>query len=626
MNIQVQLCGLFMLALLFIFYKSTKTLHLYKEKIFYRAMCIILVSLCLDILSLAGIWYRGHLPGLFVNLLCKIYLISLIWGALAALIYASADLFSRKKHQKLAHYLHGLAILQSLITLFLPLHICAAPEGTYTYGLSVNCVYFFVFVYILATLFSAIGFAKKVNPRRAFAVILWMAIWITFAAIQFFNKNLLIVGYASAIGILILFVVMENPEGNLDRWLGFFNSYALTTYLKELLDCNTVFHILELSFRDMNTSEENGHEFHKQKRTILRLLSSYKNIFVFQNTQTSLVLICLDKDCLKEAGTKLSDFFSDNEIFHEPIQFTFVEQANTFTTIHDIFHFLAFIRTLPAYKSGNFFAADKESIQKYKEQRIVEQEITHALADDRVEVFFQPIYSNQDNRFTSAEALVRIRKRDDSLLSPGVFIPIAEKSGKILELGERVMEKVCHFLKNSDAVKLGIHYIEVNLSVIQCEKKDLAKRLIALVERYDIDPRLINLEITETASISARATLLENMKTLIQYGFSFSLDDFGKGESNLMYIVEMPVSLVKLDYDMSKAFFQSQKAKNVVQAVVAMAHDMNLKLVAEGIETKEEIQGMLQENIDYIQGYYYSRPIPESEFLEFLREHSSVER
>ena len=265
-----------------------------------------------------------------------------------------------------------------------------------------------------------------------------------------------------------------------------------------------------------------------------------------------------------------------------------------------------------------------KTIAKYKEQHVIQQEISNALADDRVEVFFQPIYSNRDKCFTSAEALVRIRKKDGTLLSPSIFIPVAEKTGIILELGERVIEKVCLLLKNSDAIKLGIHYIEINLSVIQCEKRDLAKRLISIVEKYDIAPGLINLEITETASISARTILLENMKTLINYGFTFSLDDFGKGESNLMYIVEMPVSIVKLDYDMLKAFFRSPKAKTVVQAVVNMAHNMNLKMVAEGIETEEEIQGMSKENIDYIQGYYYSCPVPQNDFLEFLRNNQPV--
>ena len=269
MNIQIQLCGLFMLALLFIFYKSTKTLHLYKEKIFYRAMCIIIISLCLDILSLVSIFYRTHFPRLFVNFVCKAYLVTLIWGALTALIYSSADLFTRKKHQKIARYLHILALFQSIVTLLLPIHIFSSQKKTYTYGLSVNCVYFFVFLYILAALFSAIGFAKKINPRRAFAVILWMFIWLSSAVVQFFNNDLLIVGYASAIGILILFVIMENPEGNLDRHLGCFNSYALTIYINELLEHGGTFHILEHSLRSPHASEENNTNYDSWNRHIL---------------------------------------------------------------------------------------------------------------------------------------------------------------------------------------------------------------------------------------------------------------------------------------------------------------------------------------------------------------------
>ena len=147
----------------------------------------------------------------------------------------------------------------------------------------------------------------------------------------------------------------------------------------------------------------------------------------------------------------------------------------------------------------------------------------------------------------------------------------------------------------------------------------MAERLTTIIERYGVDPKLINLEITETASISARTILLENMKKLIEAGFSFSLDDFGKGESNLMYMVEMPVSIVKLDYDMSKAFFKSSKAKHVVRAVVNMAHGMDLKLVAEGIETEDEKNDMYREGIDYIQGFYYSKPLPMKEFMEFIQ-------
>ena len=302
-----------------------------------------------------------------------------------------------------------------------------------------------------------------------------------------------------------------------------------------------------------------------------------------------------------------------------------IKRCDSLNNMEELFSFLLFLKKEYCNEKERVFPVGESIIEQYKKRFELEQMIADALTEDRVEVFLQPIYSNADQDFTSAEALVRIREKDDSLIPPGTFIPVAEASGQILELGERIFEKVCEFLTSGEALTLGLKVVEVNLSVIQCERKDLAERLIEITEKYDISPSLINLEITETVSISARATLLANMKKLIEYGFRFSLDDFGKGESNLMYVVEMPVSVVKLDYDMTKAFFKSSKARLVVRAVVGMAHGMELKLVAEGIETKEELDAMCHEGIDYIQGFYYSKPLPLEEYLEFMKNRSKAE-
>lgn len=133
-----------------------------------------------------------------------------------------------------------------------------------------------------------------------------------------------------------------------------------------------------------------------------------------------------------------------------------------------------------------------------------------------------------------------------------------------------------------------------------------------------MDPSCINLEITESASIQTRNNLLENMQILIDYGVKFSLDDFGNGESNLNYIVNMPVSIVKFDRDMSQAYFANQKAKFVMEAAMHMIHDMQLEIVSEGVETKEQMEAIVALGIEYIQGYYFSKPLPEEEFLKFV--------
>lgn len=615
MNIQFQICGLSILFLLILFYKSHSTLHLYKEKVFYTVLCIITASLMGDVWSLVAIYFRQSLPSILVESVCKLYAISLIWGVWSALIYVVTDLLSEKEHRKLMFRLALFALAQSVMIYLLPIHIFNEGEQMYTYGVAVWWVYIFVGLYIIATLTVTCVFRKRLNPRRRFAIILWMIIWMASAVFQFFNKALLVVGFACAIGVLILFVIMENPEANLERRLGCFNSYALTEYLKQLYEQKKRFSVLEISFENTEILEEHSMDADEMFRKVLKISGHYDEVLVFKNINLGLVLISTKAEKLETVGKAILNGCSDSMVFFKSALTVLIPQADVFSDMEELFRFLTFVRTECRDIKGRMISAQEEMIAKYQSQSLIEHEITDALLEDRVEVFLQPIYSNEEQRVTSAEALVRIRKRDGELMSPGVFIPVAEDNGQILELGERVFEKVCYFLKNTDMIKKGIHYVEVNLSVVQCEKVDLAERLISIIEKYQIDPGLINLEITETASIRARQILLENMKKLIDYGFSFSLDDFGKGESNLMYMVEMPVSIVKLDYDMSKAFFQSEKARHVVRAVVNMVHGMKLKLVAEGIETKEEAQSMYEEGIDYIQGYYYSKPLPIQEFL-----------
>jgi EAL domain-containing protein (putative c-di-GMP-specific phosphodiesterase class I) len=261
---------------------------------------------------------------------------------------------------------------------------------------------------------------------------------------------------------------------------------------------------------------------------------------------------------------------------------------------------------------------EKSMLAKRTREEMIEV-INEALIDDRVEVFYQPIYSTSERKFVSAEALVRIRKPDGGIIPPGLFIPIAEETGLIAKLGRRVFEKTCHFIKDNDIRQYGVEYIEVNLSVVQCESKALSKMYIDIMEECGVDPSTINLEITESASIIMKKTLLDNMKALIDYGVTFSLDDFGNGESNLNYIVDLPIEIVKFDKDMTQAYFENEKAKYVLQAATDMIQGLQLKVVAEGVETANQLRELERLGIDYIQGYYFSKPVEERQYIEFLK-------
>ena len=617
MSVNNQLCGLVIVILLTIFYHSHRTLKLYKEIAFEHALYLTAVCLILDIVSVFAICFRSQLHPFLVEMICKGYLVSIVATTWSAFVYVLTDVLEDKRHKIYSRGLILLLFIQVILVFSLPIKIYDGVNGVYTYGISVLSVYAFAFIYITC-IFVCILVFKQLNPRRSFGVFMWMFLWTASAIFQFINNDKLVIGFAMALGILILFVLMENPDVNLDKMYGCFNSYALKEYINSNIYWGRKFSLFEITFLHVSALEEHGIDVDELIMEILAIAKRYKTIYSFKNINLGLEFVCSDEDVLMMFIEDLRFRIRKGPVFDRETYLILLKDGYKFKDSDELTGCLNYMRTEKVNEYGKVVELGNEIIDEYRERFIISKEIADALEENRVEIFYQPIYSSKDDKVTTAEALARIRTREGEILSPAVFIPVAEDVGSILEIGERVFMKVCEFLKYSRAIELGLHYIEVNLSIVQCEQDNLADRLIEIIERYDVSPEYINLEITETASIRSRQILLKNMKKLIEYGFSFSLDDFGKGESNLMYVISMPVSIVKMDYDLTKAYFKIPRAKHVVKAVIEMCHKMNISMVAEGIETEEENETLLGESIDYIQGYFYSKPMPDDEFLGYL--------
>lgn len=266
----------------------------------------------------------------------------------------------------------------------------------------------------------------------------------------------------------------------------------------------------------------------------------------------------------------------------------------------------------------NIIEIDDEKLKEKREITKAEYAVKKAIEERSIDVYYQPIYSNAKKRYISAEALVRIRDEEGRFVSPELFIPIAEQNGRILEIGKVVFEKVCQMIRDYNPAKYGIEYIEVNLSVVQCMQENLAKILIDIMNEYGISPSFINLEITETAAIKSEKIFIRNMDELIAAGSSFTIDDYGSGYSNMNYVIGLPISIVKIDKYFVWSYFKSEKAKIAFEFAVSMLHSMNLKIVAEGIEEKDQAEKMYELGVDDIQGYYYSKPVDTYKFIEII--------
>lgn len=628
MNIQMQVCGLFILLLILYFYQRQDTVGLFTEMLFKRALYVSIGCLVLDILSIILIVNMARFPEWLVKTECKMYLVSLVLMGYVALVYACADAFRITKANRIVKVFGTVVFAISLAIFMLPVYIFCEGSIVYTYGPACIATYIGAVSLILVTLFNVVKKGQVMNPRRRRAIRIWMIMWIIAALTQFFNSQLLVVGFASAMGMVILFFELENPEANIDRKTGFFNARAFTDFIRqryygEMNSCGMLVYLE--SVQSINVQTEQVDDIMIEVTEFIRRIPEAKK-FKTDDMEYALVFDNIEK--MDRAYAMIEDRFQkewlegkDNmtPIILQPY-YVMVPSGKVARNPEEMLGLLKYFRAHSMDNPENHtIIIDESNVAKKRAREEMLETIIAAIEEDRVEVFYQPIFSTCDRRFVSAEALVRIRKEDGGIIPPGLFIPVAEETGLIAKLGERVFEKTCRFIKNNKPQQYGLEYIEVNLSVVQCENKALAKMYMDIMDKYKIDPAFINLEITESASIIMKRTLLENMKALIDYGVTFSLDDFGNGESNLNYIVDMPVHIVKFDKDMTQAYFENEKAKYVLQAATDMIQGLELKVVAEGVETAEQLRELERLGIDYIQGYYFSKPIEERHFIEFLK-------
>lgn len=245
--------------------------------------------------------------------------------------------------------------------------------------------------------------------------------------------------------------------------------------------------------------------------------------------------------------------------------------------------------------------------------------VERSIRERSFTVYYQPIWSLADQRFRSAEALVRLDDPVFGQVPPAMFIPEAEQNGSIDEIGNILLEKICAFLGRVDYEATGLDYLEVNLSAEQCTQPSLADDLLELMRKHGVQPDRMNLEITETSSAFSQEIIDANVYALSTAGVAFSLDDYGTGYSNAIRMLSLPFSIVKLDKSLVDGL-DDPAVRAMLASTITMLKSIGKQTLAEGVETAEQADALAELGVDFIQGYYYAKPMPEDAFLAFLEE------
>ncbi len=250
----------------------------------------------------------------------------------------------------------------------------------------------------------------------------------------------------------------------------------------------------------------------------------------------------------------------------------------------------------------------------------IESTMREDIEKGAFQVYVQPLTSAQTGQIKSAEALVRWQ-RGGELVSPARFIPVAENSGLIVELGELVLDKVCQQVQLWLSQGIEVVPVAVNVSIIQFIRSDIVATLSRLLERYQVPAHYIEIEITESSMSDNVAELKQALSAIKQLGVRLAIDDFGTGFSSLSYLKSLPVDKLKIDRSFIQDLMQNKQSRNIVASVVKLAHDLELEVVSEGVEDELTLQQLRNMRVDTIQGYIISRPFPLAQLCDFHQQH-----
>ncbi|MGM0630159.1 MAG: EAL domain-containing protein [Pseudomonadota bacterium] len=276
-------------------------------------------------------------------------------------------------------------------------------------------------------------------------------------------------------------------------------------------------------------------------------------------------------------------------------------------------------------RGGNCYQFFSQSMNENAVKRLkLENELRAALKANNIRVYYQPKIEISSGHIAGLEALARIESSDGSMINPAEFIPLAEETGLIIPLGEDVLRQSCRDMKKFMTYPGSPKSIAINLSARQFMQSSLALQIEQILREEDLHPRHVEFEVTEGMVMSDPERAITMMENLSDMGVKLALDDFGTGYSSLSYLKRFPMNSLKVDKAFVDDITINDKDRNMVASIIAMAHNLGLKVVAEGVETKAQLQTLKSLKCEYIQGFYYAKPMPADALIEFIEQHNNV--
>ncbi len=503
----------------------------------------------------------------------------------------------------------------------------------YYRGRMILVVYAVVLFYVLLSLVMISKYRERLSWLQRVVTYFYIMLCIVSAGVQYFYPKLLVECFGVTVALMILFFSTAKLADFYDDDFKVLNRHAFMDIINSSLNWIGKRYLFVIKVHDFQLYRVTlGKDFQERlaRTVILYLQEAFPQGYVFHYTNSQF-LLAFKKDFGQEAADsalqRLNERFSgawqigDNQIrcaYHIGMfSWGKEEELNQAGKLKEC---LDYINDYSRLIDHPVLTVKDMKIGAVARSLLVQKLIQEAVDQDGFEMYYQPIYSVEEKRVVSAEALIRLKNTEHGFISPEEFIPIAEQNGLIMKIGEFAFRSVCQFIRAHGLEQYGVRFIEVNLSVVQCMQERLHKQLWDIMAEYEVEPEQINLEITETAEVTQMGAFQDNVSALNQKGIGFSLDDYGTGYSNIGFLYKFPFRIVKFDKSLLWGAFENEKAMITLESSIDLAKRLKLQVVVEGVENEQHQNKLTEMGCDYLQGYYFSKPVPESEFIRYVEQ------
>lgn len=637
--IKYEIASVFVCALIQILFFSRNSFITRSSRIFFVLLTSCMLTTVFDIISAYTISDPSIVP-LFVNYIISAgYVFFYICNAFLFLLYVDSITKIPRIEKTIKTVVNILFIYEALLYV-------TSPFTKFLIYFDDNLVYrhgpMFIINYLIGLLALIVAVVLtfkgrvKISKYQRTLVMLFVVVVCVAIAYQVYQPDILLGGFIISLMVLYLYICFENPAFSFYLDTKCYNRTIFGIVIKKRIRLNKPTGIVVANVDQYAKYEKQLSRTDKENfgRGIAEKISgTYKSAAFMLDKHSFAIIVDSNGDDLskeKEIQKSLRDIFESginlsNQKLKINLHSEIIPAKFKFDTTDDLDKTISAILNLKSHKGE---LSDKEIYERaetvfnrIKRYDDVVRAIERAIEKNSFKVYYQPIYNVSTGKFASAEALVRLIDDKVGFIPPDEFIPIAEEKGLVGAVDESVFRNVCRFINSVDRKALGLEYIEVNLSPIQCVDPGIGDKLFSIMEETNTDPFLINFEITETAEAvhDEGSIMVDNIIDMNSRGLKFSVDDFGSGFATMDYLFSLPVDLVKLDRSILWQAMENTYAMIVLKNTFKMIKELNMKILVEGVETQEMVDLLKSEGCNFMQGFFFSKPVPEADYIEFLK-------